>query len=206
MEQLGFAGLCQSLAMTTNEIGDFAYPCEALNEVDRPTACSVLDSATGEFLEHCQLRRDPRYKITWDKSYSNKLGRLCQGIGTGTKPGTKRVAGTNTFFLIKYDDIRRSAILLSSAKSDQRRMTQIVPRSPLVAARFSTQETSAPTLPRLNSSSCSLTVFSLARAHASAVSISRTSVLTLPCLILNMFGSKCQTFRRSSSKIQPSRA
>ena len=41
----------------------------------------------------------------WDKSYANELGRLCQGIGTGTKPGTNCVDGTNIFFLIKYDDI-----------------------------------------------------------------------------------------------------
>ncbi len=105
MEQLGFAGLCQSLAMTPKEISGFAYLCEALNGVDSPNACSVLDASTSEFLELFQLRRDPRYKVTWDKSYANELGRLCQGIGTGTKPGTKRVDGTNTFFMIKYDDI-----------------------------------------------------------------------------------------------------
>ena len=93
------------LALFTKEIGGFAFLCKALNEVDSPNACSVLDSATGEFLEHPQLRRDPRYKETWDKSYANELGRLCQGIGTGTKPGTKRIDGTNTFFPIKYEDI-----------------------------------------------------------------------------------------------------
>jgi hypothetical protein len=37
--------------------------------------------------------------------YANELGRLCQGIGTGTTPNTKRVSGTNTFFLINYNDI-----------------------------------------------------------------------------------------------------
>ncbi len=93
------------LALFTEEIGGFAFLCKALNEVDSPNACSVLDSATGEFLEHRQLRRDPRYKETWDKSYANELGRLCQSISTGTKPGTKHVDGTNTFFLIKYEDI-----------------------------------------------------------------------------------------------------
>jgi hypothetical protein len=30
---------------------------------------------------------------------------LCQGIGSGTIPSSKRVAGTNTFFLIEYHDI-----------------------------------------------------------------------------------------------------
>jgi hypothetical protein len=91
--------------MTPKEIGGFAYLCEALNGVDSPNACSVLDSSMGEFLEHCQLRHDPRYKVTWDKSYANELGKLCQGIGIGTKPGTKCVDGTNTFFMINYDDI-----------------------------------------------------------------------------------------------------
>ena len=70
-----------------------------------PEALSVLDTSTGEFLEHRQLRRDPRYKETWDTSYANKLGRLCQGIGSGTTPTSKRVAGTNTFFLIDYHNI-----------------------------------------------------------------------------------------------------
>jgi len=70
-----------------------------------PEALSVLDPSTGEFLKHCQLRRDPRYKKTWDTSYANELGRLCQGIGSGTTPTSKRVAGTNTFFLIDYSDI-----------------------------------------------------------------------------------------------------
>jgi hypothetical protein len=91
--------------MTPKEIGGFAYFCKALNKVDNSTACLVLDPSLGKFLEHCQLRPDPWYKTTWDTSYANKLGRLCQGIGTGTKSGTTRADGTNTFFLIKYKDI-----------------------------------------------------------------------------------------------------
>ena len=93
---MGFAGLCRAHAMTTPEANNFALLCRAL---------SVLDSATGEFLEHRQLRRDPRFKTVWDKSYANELGRLCQGIGAGPSPNSKRVDGTNTFFLINYDDI-----------------------------------------------------------------------------------------------------
>ncbi len=73
--------------------------------MDSPAALSVLDPATGKFLEHHQLRRDTQYKTTWDMSYANKLRRLCQGIGTGAKPGTKHVNGTNTFFRIEYNDI-----------------------------------------------------------------------------------------------------
>jgi hypothetical protein len=64
-----------------------------------------LFSIHGEFLEHRQLRRDPKFKPTWDTSYANKLGRLCHGIGVGPKPNSKRVEGTNTFFRIDYNDI-----------------------------------------------------------------------------------------------------
>ncbi len=82
--------------MAPPEITNFALLCSAI---------SVLDPASGEFLEHRQLRRDPRYKPIWDTSYANELGRLCQGIGKGSKPDTKRVAGTNTFFIIDYNNI-----------------------------------------------------------------------------------------------------
>jgi hypothetical protein len=73
--------------------------------VSSPEALSVLDPSTGEFLKHRQLHRDPCYKATWDMSYANELRQLCQGIGIGSSPNTKRVAGTNTFFLIDYHDI-----------------------------------------------------------------------------------------------------
>jgi hypothetical protein len=33
------------------------------------------------------------------------LGRLCQGIGSGATKTNQRVAGTNTFFIIDYQDI-----------------------------------------------------------------------------------------------------
>ncbi len=91
--------------MTPKEVDGFAYLCKALTKVDSPAALSVLNPATGEFLEHRQLGHDPRYKTTWHRSYSNELGRLCQGISTGVKPGTKHVVGINTFFRIEYNDI-----------------------------------------------------------------------------------------------------
>jgi hypothetical protein len=81
--------------MTSSEVGHFALLCQAL---------SVLDPATGEFLEHRQLRCDPQYKPRWDMSYANELGHLCQGIGTGTTLNTKQVAGPSTFFLINYNE------------------------------------------------------------------------------------------------------
>jgi hypothetical protein len=102
-EPIGFAGLCRTMPAT--EVSGFAGLCRALSRLDVPAALSVLDSSMGEFLEHHQLRRDPRYKATWDTSYANELGRLCQGIGSGTTPTSKQVAGTNTFFLIDYHDI-----------------------------------------------------------------------------------------------------
>ena len=91
--------------MHSDNIVGVAYFCEALSECDTPTALSVLDPTTGEFLEHCQLQRDPRYKTKWDNSYTNELGRLCQGIRVGPKPGSKRVAGNNMFFIVDYNDI-----------------------------------------------------------------------------------------------------
>ena len=42
----------------------------------------------------------------WNKSYSNKLGRLCQGIGVNpTDPAKHQVKGTNRFHAICYDNI-----------------------------------------------------------------------------------------------------
>ncbi len=107
MQQLGFAGLCEAASMTPKEVNGFAYLCKALMLMDHMPveALSVLDQATGKNLEHCQLRTDLWYKPTWDTSYANELGRLCQGIGTGLTPGSKQVEGTNTFFHINYDDI-----------------------------------------------------------------------------------------------------
>jgi hypothetical protein len=102
-EPLGFAGLCRS--MPAREVMGFAGLCQALSRLDVPAALSVLDPSTGEFLEHRQLRPDPRYKATWDRSYANELGCLCQRIGSGTTPTSKRVAGADTFFLIDYHDI-----------------------------------------------------------------------------------------------------
>jgi hypothetical protein len=104
-EPLGFAGLCQAFSMSPKEADGFAYLCAALEKVDSPSALSVLDHTTGDFLEHCQLCCDPCYKTTWDTSYANKLGRLCQGIGSGPTPNSQRVAGTDTFCLIDYNDI-----------------------------------------------------------------------------------------------------
>lgn len=70
-------------------------------------ANAVMDPQTGKLYEHRQLQRHQRFKPMWDKSFANKLGRLCQGIGESwsDKGTTKRVIGTNTFHIIAYHDI-----------------------------------------------------------------------------------------------------
>ncbi len=103
---MGFAGLCAIHHMMTAETSNFAALCSALLHKDNPLALSVLNSTTGNMLEHCQLQRDPWYKMTWDTLYSNELDRLCQGISSREAPNSKCVAGTNTFFYINYNNIQ----------------------------------------------------------------------------------------------------
>jgi hypothetical protein len=67
-------------------------------------AASVLDKNTGNFLEWRQLHTHPTLSVTWNTSYANKLGHLCQGIGTGPNEG-KCIKGTNTLFPIPYNKI-----------------------------------------------------------------------------------------------------
>jgi hypothetical protein len=86
-EPISFAGLCKE--MHPAEIDGFAYLCQALMQMSGLEALLMFDPSTGKFLKHCQLCRDPRYKATWDTSYTNELGWLCQGIGTGPSPNTK---------------------------------------------------------------------------------------------------------------------
>jgi hypothetical protein len=91
--------------MLMAETSNVAALCSALLHKYNPLALPVFDPTTGNMLEHCQLRRDPQYKTPRDTSYSNELGRLCQGIGSGEAPNSKCVAKTNTFFCINYNDI-----------------------------------------------------------------------------------------------------
>jgi hypothetical protein len=67
-------------------------------------AASVFNENTGNFLEWPQLCTHPTHSVTWNTSYANKLGRLCQGIGTGPNKG-KHIKGTNTLFPIPYNKI-----------------------------------------------------------------------------------------------------
>eukprot|EP00804_Cyclotella_cryptica_P010308 CCRYP_012223-RA/>CCRYP_012223-RA protein AED:0.11 eAED:0.15 QI:0/0/0/1/0/0.5/2/0/935 len=68
-------------------------------------SASVLDQDTGMSLEYRQLRTHPRLGSVWNKSYANELGRLCQGIGSNQDGDGKRVEGTDTFYVVDYEDI-----------------------------------------------------------------------------------------------------
>ena len=68
-------------------------------------AKSVLEQETVKQLNYGQLRKHPRLQETWNKSFSNEKGRLCQGVGKGPNGKGNRIEGTNTFFVIKFEDI-----------------------------------------------------------------------------------------------------
>jgi hypothetical protein len=101
----------EPIAQRTRARGQNAFAILATDDEDETRhtpnlACPVLDTTTGQQLEHRQLRRHPDYKEVWDTSYANELGRLCQGIGTSeVAPTKKRVEGTDTFRPIQYHDI-----------------------------------------------------------------------------------------------------
>ena len=46
-------------------------------------ANSVLEQETGKQLNYGQLRKHPIFQETWNKSFSNEIGGLCQEVGTG---------------------------------------------------------------------------------------------------------------------------
>ena len=45
------------------------------------------------------------FRKKWNQYFSNKMGRLCQGVGTGKNNLGKRVEGTNTSDAIKFENI-----------------------------------------------------------------------------------------------------
>ena len=69
---------------------------------------SVLEHKTGKQLNYGQLIKHPRLQDTWKTSFSNEMGRLCQGVGTGPNGKGKRIEGTNTFFAIKFENIPKT--------------------------------------------------------------------------------------------------
>ena len=105
----GLAALSRVFGVLPSQAARQKYPAHLLvlwcTQQDE-LACPVFDSDLGAALEYRQLRRNPKFKDIWESSYSNELGRLRQGVGTGTKgPKKQRVAGTDTYRLIRFNDI-----------------------------------------------------------------------------------------------------
>ena len=61
----------------------------------------VLDKATCASFEYLHLRRQPNYRDLCNKSYSNELGRICQGVGTDDTGINEHVPGTDASFVIR---------------------------------------------------------------------------------------------------------
>ena len=55
---------------------------------------SVLEHETGKQINYGKLRKHPRLQDTWKIPFSNEMGRLCQGVGTGPNGKGKRIEGT----------------------------------------------------------------------------------------------------------------
>ena len=66
---------------------------------------SVLEKENGKQLNYGQLIKHPRLQETWNKSLSNEMGRLFQGVRKGPNGKGKIIEDTNTFFVIKFEDI-----------------------------------------------------------------------------------------------------
>ena len=73
-------------------------------------AYSVLYHDTGKQLNYGQLRKHPKFQETWNKSFSNEMGILWQGVGTGDNGLGKRVEGTDTFYFIYFEDIPKDCL------------------------------------------------------------------------------------------------
>ena len=121
------------------------------------TANSVLDQETRKQLSYEQLRNHQKCQETWNKYVSNEMGRSFQGVGTGKNGIGKGVEGTNTFYVIKFEDIpkyRLNEICYTSV------VCEVIPgkkypnrtKSQYVEHMYATQGMSAPTQPHWNSS------------------------------------------------------
>ena len=60
---------------------------------------AVMDTSSGKMLNYQQLRRDPKYKIQWDKSAANKFGRLADNVGKRIKRTKKKSSYANATYL-----------------------------------------------------------------------------------------------------------
>ena len=68
----------------------------------------VLNEDTGQILGYLQLRNHPKYAEIWNQSFSNKVGRLFQGVGKGPDGKSQRIEVTDNFFIVKYENIPRN--------------------------------------------------------------------------------------------------
>ena len=103
-------------------LAQLSMPTEAESMVDE-IASPVLDEDMGEYLNYRQLRQHLKLKHIWNQSFSNEMGRLCQGIGVGDNGIGHRVEGTDTFRVIYYDNIppdRRKEITYTSVVCEVR--------------------------------------------------------------------------------------
>ena len=88
--------------ITPSEASQRQYPFKFLQSMAMPD----LDKTYGQSLQYRQLRKHPKFAHIWNTPYANELGRLCQGIGQGSKgPKHQCVEGTNTFRFIKFANI-----------------------------------------------------------------------------------------------------
>ena len=104
--------LKQALTVTLSQAAHRKFPQKILPLWCTPDmspdhmAMPALDTDTVITMEYHQLRRHPKYKQIWETSYCNELGHICPGIGTGDNgPKKQRVAGTETFKFISFEDI-----------------------------------------------------------------------------------------------------
>ena len=74
------------------------------------TAYSVLCNETGKQLNYGKLTKHLKFQGTRNKSFSNEMGRLFQGVGTGKNVLGKRAEGTNTFYVIRFEDIPKETL------------------------------------------------------------------------------------------------
>ena len=58
-------------------------------------ANAIIDPISGASMEYMHLFKIPKHRVSWTTSFSNKLGRLAQGVGD-------RIKGTNTIYFIDY--------------------------------------------------------------------------------------------------------
>ena len=79
-------------------------------KIMRHVAYSVLDNDTGKQLNYGQLRKHPNFQETWNKYLSNEMGRLCQGLGIGKNGLGKRLEGTDTLYVIRFEDIPKDRL------------------------------------------------------------------------------------------------